>query len=128
VIDIDEGLYNFLSPKLLPLTLNHGLSSQSLHTTNNNEDGPPLKRSHSDPEVYAHGLDAESEDPKPLLEAKTRYVKPEWFQKGFSIDVLLSDAESLNWICDPGAVNVDDDDNFICDPLPATMVDMNPSW
>jgi len=110
-LDIDDGLYNFLSPRLVPSS---GSSNNFYHdpmstgSFSGSKCATPLPiQSDGDHELIdqsgtnmlqsssAHSLDA------------MFYVdssKPEWFQRGHNVDQLLKDAEGLNWLQDCGSL------------------------
>lgn len=134
-IDVDDGLYNFLSPKLPIPSLT---SSSSLHLYASaggdgmngflNETG--FRRSadsftslsdhgHSDmpsfhvkselsliPPIESTGLHSSIPSESFILSVSD---KPEWFQRGQSVEDLLKQAEGLDWLMDTGTPCRDDD-------------------
>ncbi len=110
-LDIDDGLYNFLSPRLVPIT----------GSSNNFYQDPMLSGSLSDSKC-ATPLPLHSEGDHELMDQTGAnllqsssahsldtmfYVdnnKPEWFQRGHNVDQLLKDAEGLNWLQDCGSL------------------------
>lgn len=87
-IDVDSGLYNFLSPSLAPD--GHEEVKEIII-----QSAPALERSQS--EI----IDA-SEALQPIIERRkvlrsSVSAPPEWYQKGREIEALLKEAESLDW-------------------------------
>lgn len=110
-LDIDDGLYNFLSPRLMPIAGSSNIFYQdpmlsgSLSGSNS---ATPLPI-HSDGDHELMGQSGAN-----LLQSSSAhsldtmfYVdnnKPEWFQRGHNVDQLLKDAEGLNWLQDCGSL------------------------
>lgn len=76
--DVDDGLYNFLSPTLEKITEQQQLQKQ----------------------IQEQQLQAsKTQDPSAL----SSIIKPpEWYQRGYQVDKLLQDAEELDWNADSG--------------------------
>jgi len=109
-LDIDDGLYNFLSPRLAPIS---GSSSNFYHDSmltgglTDSKCPTPLPLHPGDHEL----LDQSGTNMLPSSSAHSLdtmfYVdssKPEWFQRGHNVDQLLKDAEGLNWLQDCGSL------------------------
>jgi hypothetical protein len=79
--DIDEGLYNFLSPMFEATSS----ACTSLETPNAAESSSVQQT--SDAHLLTMGVMARP---------------PEWYQRGYHVDKLLQDAEALDWNADSG--------------------------
>ena len=90
--DIQDGIYNFLSPSLLPLLTTPSSFSQPIPT-----DCSFIPESSSDLLV-----------PPPI----SKIVElPEWYQKGQNVDALLKEADGLNWLEDSQKTSVQTSNN-----------------
>jgi SHAQKYF class myb-like DNA-binding protein len=115
-IDIDDGLYNFLSP-VLPVT--RGDKAFPTHTDND-----PWNQNNREPRNCASATDAKKRGVKiegrnsegaPFSDSNGAAPvppvcdKPQWFQRGLNVDSLLRDAEKLDWMLDSGTSCIDED-------------------
>ena len=86
--DVDDGLYNFLSPPLLPTGVGPPAGHQGLPHPHEYAAGPSFQGTGFLPPTAA-----------PLLAAS---AKPAWFQSGHDVGDLLKEAEGLDWMLDAG--------------------------
>ena len=96
-MDVEDGIYNFLSAQLPTTTEDHNTTSQShfytRHTDNNdNSSFENLTNNYVNHKNILHA------------HAQSVPVKPEWFQKGYNVEKLLKEAEGLDWSQDAGTM------------------------
>lgn len=93
--DIEDGIYNFLSPSILPpdSSKSRALQNQQLST-------PAAGSSSSTAEDIANES-ASNNTIEVVTKQDFRRIKPpKWYVKGQNVDVLLKDAENLDWTQD----------------------------
>jgi hypothetical protein len=108
MVDVDDAIYNYLSPKLVPTIINaphHDMVSMS---------GYENTMEFQDSETVGNNTDHHMQDPENEMAGQNgttgglnshvspRYEKSEWFSRGADLSVLLEQAGKLSWLDDPG--------------------------
>jgi hypothetical protein len=126
IIDIDDGLYNFLSPQLFPVLSQSNIDKHTAITQNASfKNNSSFLNSNFPNPMFLAGLgevvdniyaissfDTGDEPNKRSNSLSPTNVatngvqmfaeKPEWFLRGHNVDMLLKEAEDLNWLSDCG--------------------------
>ena len=116
-LDVDDGLYNFLSPPLLPSSstlsfepqchLKSGPSLTSMNGLNSSYDSNSSSSSSSNLQASLRvPLGGGIGIPLVSMPAPLFAEKPQWFQMGQNVGDLLKQAEGLDWMLDAGDVHV----------------------
>jgi hypothetical protein len=112
--DIEEGLYSFLSPPL-PIHPPYGgeVGASSSSSSSSSSAGSALKTSSStsslvgmaeskdsanDGTASSQALATGAPSSNTITESTVDIRPPRWYQRGYTIDVLLEEAEKLNWM------------------------------